>query len=444
MSARLLILGAVVFTGIMLACAEDKTLGPVTTGSIAVSVDLDAELSTAHAMQVDQVRASLWQDGSRRSSQTGESGDSVSFTNLEPGSYDVIVEGLASGEVEYFGNRMGVSVTAGGRSRVTISNYAQFTTQPNAFDTPTTDVQFDVTYPSVAAATGYVIEWGTATSYPNSIATTGTSARISVEDAGTYNVRVRASNQWVTSGGPGDPRSIDILADTSGNTAAASMNLGSGSGASGTYDDLNILPIGDVDWFALDLSQGDRLTVQVNTSSLTSASTLDPILALYLDPAGSPLAEDNSAGEVALTSIAIASGGTHYLRVTGQAATPVAAPSDSSGMTAAAAMPQAVGEAGHYELVVLVESSPADPTTSTISASPTSIPADGSSTSMITVQIKDASGTAVTEGGDAVELATTAGTLSAVTDNGDGTYTATLTAGSTAGTATRADRLSPP
>ena len=70
---------------------------------------------------------------------------------------------------------------------------------------------------------------------------------------------------------------------------------------------------------------------------------------------------------------------------------------------------------------------PASGATSTITASPTSIQADGSSTSTITVRLKDASGTNLAAGGDTVALATTGGTLSAVTDNHDGTYTATLT-----------------
>lgn len=75
-------------------------------------------------------------------------------------------------------------------------------------------------------------------------------------------------------------------------------------------------------------------------------------------------------------------------------------------------------------------------TTSLITATPTSIPADGASTSTITVELRDASGAALTTGGHAVVLATTAGTIGSVTDNGNGTYTATLTASSTAVTAT--------
>jgi len=73
--------------------------------------------------------------------------------------------------------------------------------------------------------------------------------------------------------------------------------------------------------------------------------------------------------------------------------------------------------------------------TSTISASPVSIAADGSSTSTITVQAEDANGNDETSGGDTVLLSSTAGSLTGVTDVGDGTYTATLTSSTTSGTA---------
>lgn len=78
----------------------------------------------------------------------------------------------------------------------------------------------------------------------------------------------------------------------------------------------------------------------------------------------------------------------------------------------------------------------ADATTSTITASPTSITADGTGESTTSVQLKDSNGTNLNTGGDAVALSTDLGTISAVTDNGNGTYSATLTAGTTAGTAT--------
>ncbi len=73
---------------------------------------------------------------------------------------------------------------------------------------------------------------------------------------------------------------------------------------------------------------------------------------------------------------------------------------------------------------------------SLMTAGPTSLVADGATTSTITVQLKDANSNNLTSGGDTVELATNLGSLGSVTDNSNGTYTATLTSGTTPGTAT--------
>ena len=74
--------------------------------------------------------------------------------------------------------------------------------------------------------------------------------------------------------------------------------------------------------------------------------------------------------------------------------------------------------------------------TSIITAAAPSIAANGTSTTTITVQLKDVNGKNLTTGGKAVTLATTAGTLSSVTDNNNGTYTATLTSSTSVVTAT--------
>lgn len=77
----------------------------------------------------------------------------------------------------------------------------------------------------------------------------------------------------------------------------------------------------------------------------------------------------------------------------------------------------------------------ASPSATSLSINPASITADGVSTAVITVQAKDAYGNPVTQGGDAVSVETSGGTLSAVTDRGNGTYTATVKAPTTAGKA---------
>ncbi|WP_407494871.1 invasin domain 3-containing protein, partial [Pseudooceanicola sp. MF1-13] len=67
------------------------------------------------------------------------------------------------------------------------------------------------------------------------------------------------------------------------------------------------------------------------------------------------------------------------------------------------------------------------PLTATITAADVSIDADGTTTTLVTVQLKDINGNNITTGGFPVTLATSAGTLiGTLIDNGDGTYTQQL------------------
>jgi adhesin/invasin len=84
---------------------------------------------------------------------------------------------------------------------------------------------------------------------------------------------------------------------------------------------------------------------------------------------------------------------------------------------------------GGSPTAVAISATAASLAKSTIGASPASLTADGTSTSAIIVTLRDASGVALTASGGTVTLgATGVGTLSGVTDQLDGTYTATLTA----------------
>ncbi|MGH7563977.1 MAG: invasin domain 3-containing protein [Gemmatimonadota bacterium] len=94
------------------------------------------------------------------------------------------------------------------------------------------------------------------------------------------------------------------------------------------------------------------------------------------------------------------------------------------------------GAQGTTSAAFAVTAGTASPANSRITADPTSIPADGSSTSTITVLLIDANGEPLTTGGDTVTLSTTLGTVGPVTDRGNGIYTATLTSITTPGAAT--------
>ena len=79
---------------------------------------------------------------------------------------------------------------------------------------------------------------------------------------------------------------------------------------------------------------------------------------------------------------------------------------------------------------------PASAAESTLSASPTSILASGVSTSTITINGIDKFLQPLTTGGSSIVLSTTLGTIGNVTDNLDGTYSATLTSPTNTGIAT--------
>src|SRR5690554_302288 len=91
------------------------------------------------------------------------------------------------------------------------------------------------------------------------------------------------------------------------------------------------------------------------------------------------------------------------------------------------------GDAIDSRATIKVSVGSASPDTSTITADPEAITTD--ETALITVQLRDAKGNELVDGDDTVTLTTTHGTLTPVTDNGDGTYTAVFSA-TTPGTAT--------
>ncbi len=133
-------------------------------------------------------------------------------------------------------------------------------------------------------------------------------------------------------------------------------------------------------------------------------------------------AQTSGAGSVTGTGTVTVNAGIATIDVTGDHSGFVVITASSTGLTS-------------DSLSFTVTAGGASGATSSISANPTGIPATGTSTSAITVTVNDSNGNR-TSGGSTVALSTTAGSLSAVTDNHDGTYSATLTSSTTVGTAT--------
>ena len=84
-------------------------------------------------------------------------------------------------------------------------------------------------------------------------------------------------------------------------------------------------------------------------------------------------------------------------------------------------------------LLYIYQPAAGNATTGIISFDPATLPADGASTSTVTVQVYDSTGMLATSSQGAVALTASLGTVGPVTDNNNGTYNATYTAGSVAG-----------
>lgn len=101
----------------------------------------------------------------------------------------------------------------------------------------------------------------------------------------------------------------------------------------------------------------------------------------------------------------------------------------SAGTTTITARRSASTESGTSSSFI-VDPGPADETTSTITSAKSFLQNNGTDQTLITVQLKDEFGNNLTTGGNTVTLSVTGSvSLSAVSDNSDGTYTSTLTAG---------------
>jgi uncharacterized protein YjdB len=216
-----------------------------------------------------------------------------------------------------------------------------------------------------------------------------------------------APGETVTIGGLA-PGSYDVVCEGTEGNAVTYVDTASATVQAGSNTPVTVVPTAVV--YDIEITPGtDTLTAIGDTTRLEAGvkepgGTAVPNATLRWSAGGAGVATVNSSGLVTAVSTGVET---------------ITASLGENSATAAVHVRQVAAGA-----------------TSTITPEPASIPADGASTSVITVRLKDANGHDLTAGDDSVELATTAGTLSPPEDNGDGSYSATLTASSLAGSAT--------
>ena len=179
---------------------------------------------------------------------------------------------------------------------------------------------------------------------------------------------------------------------------------------------------------------GAATQIVLTHSGSTASGDNHTLTATIQDAAGNTVTADNSTsvafaktggtGSVTGLGSATASSGVATKVVVNAASGQIDLDAQTAGLTTGAAS-------------ITITPGSASTLTSTITASPTSIVANGSSISAITVRLKDAAGNDLAGSGGVVALGLTGtGSLSAVADNGDGTYSATLTSPMLVGGAT--------
>jgi Invasin, domain 3/Bacterial Ig-like domain (group 3) len=179
---------------------------------------------------------------------------------------------------------------------------------------------------------------------------------------------------------------------------------------------------------------GTKLTFTASPSNTIAGQVMSNMVVQIEDAYGNNVSSNGAPIVLALSSNSFASGTTTInTDATGKSAfTNLVITTAANGYTIIAS---ASGLTSATSSSFAINPATASATNSLLVANPTSIAANGTSTSAVTVTEKDAYGNSLTSSGVTPVLATTKGTLGSVTDNHNGTYSATLTSSTAVGTA---------
>ena len=229
-----------------LAGCKSEVQYPATfaTGNLALDVVI---AGAPAASRIEQVRVSI--EGPTSRVLTVTPGSTQTIDGLAPGSYTVVLEGLTGGEVETFGERAGVNVTAGSNTTVTLTMNSFVPVLTGLSAQVTVDQNVVVQFNPVTGASSYMVEWATEAAFtnPQSTTTSSTTASIRASAAGSLFVRVRARNRLGSNGRPASggpvtvtpPAGLQLGITVAGNgsgtvtSAPAGINCTLTSGASG-------------------------------------------------------------------------------------------------------------------------------------------------------------------------------------------------------------------
>ncbi|NIT65350.1 MAG: hypothetical protein GWM93_01470 [Gemmatimonadetes bacterium] len=156
------------------------------------------------------------------------------------------------------------------------------------------------------------------------MSSTSTTAELTVADTGRYFIRVSAVSVLVESGRPSEAQFVDVVTDltSSGDDPSTAPLVGFGTGANDSLTALNVFPIGDTDWFAIDACRSDTITVETLAGRLTPPSDVDTYLELRDVTGGTVIdSNDDAIGTDSRIEMELPSNGRYHAIVGGSANT---------------------------------------------------------------------------------------------------------------------------
>jgi len=296
--------------------------------SASAADTLDA--ARAHAIGPDSRTINLLDDGANF---TGR------FEHIAPGTYLVAVEGIIGGEVGYFGSTDHTVLVRPDSVTTAVVPFGSFCPRLHSLDSATTAFRLMVRFSSIADADSYTVEWDTNSSFTSTAYVTvdTTEALAAVSDTGKYYLQVWASNNIVDRGRASELDSIEVVTDISptGDDQSSAAWLGFGTTATDTIGDVNIFPVGDEDWYSIDLCSGDSLNIEVLAARLMPSSMLNSLLGIHDSTGAEIVSNDDSVLTDARIESEVTAHGRYAIRVTA---------ADAS--------------YGHYQLAVVVVAGP--------------------------------------------------------------------------------------
>jgi fibronectin type 3 domain-containing protein len=264
--------------------------------------------------------------------------------SLLAGTYEVVIEGLAAGQVQYYGRTLNVIVARGSTTSPGVSfapavSVVQDPPLPN-----TTSFSQRITFGAVAGATGYVVQLSRTPDFSSGVievTTAATNPLVVVNDAGTWHVRTRAVLPNTSSPiGFSLVRTFDVVAAPGGRTGATAIGKSLASLAPDTTRERNITVNEREDFYEFSARAGDSLFVETFAARLALASGLNTVLTLFRADGTTIVAQnDDITGTTDSRLVAVAPATeTYRVRVTGASNT-----------------------SGHYELVMELRRLPAAP-----------------------------------------------------------------------------------